>query len=104
VAATPILAVAGPWLYLRARFFRRKWTVITLASTPAANSCWRCARWRAGRCALAAVSMARWAPGAARILPPCAAGGHRAAIHSLQQVEHPARQQSSGGGVGQKRR
>lgn len=35
VAATPILAVAGPWLYLRARFFRRKWTVITLASTPA---------------------------------------------------------------------
>ena len=35
VAATPILAVAGPWLYLRVRFFRRKWTVITLASTPA---------------------------------------------------------------------
>lgn len=35
VAATPILAVAGPWLYLRIRFFRRKWTVITLASTPA---------------------------------------------------------------------
>ena len=35
VAATPILAVAGPWLYLRIRFFRRKWTVIALASTPA---------------------------------------------------------------------
>lgn len=35
VAATPILAVAGPWLYLRVRFFRRKWTVITLAATPA---------------------------------------------------------------------
>ena len=35
VAATPILAVAGPWLYLRIRFIRRKWTVITLASTPA---------------------------------------------------------------------
>jgi hypothetical protein len=35
VAATPILAVAGPWLYLRIRFFRRKWMVITLASTPA---------------------------------------------------------------------
>lgn len=35
VAATPILAVGGPWLYLRWRFFRRKWTAITLASTPA---------------------------------------------------------------------
>lgn len=35
VAATPILAVGMPWLYLRLRFFRRKWTVITLASTPA---------------------------------------------------------------------
>ena len=35
VAAPPILAVARPWLFLRIRFFRRKWTVITLASTPA---------------------------------------------------------------------
>ncbi len=35
VAATPILAVAGPWLYLRIRFFRRKWTAIALAATPA---------------------------------------------------------------------
>jgi hypothetical protein len=35
VAATPIITVAGPWLYLRIRFFRRKWTVISLASTPA---------------------------------------------------------------------
>ena len=35
VAAPPILAVAMPWLYLRIRFFRRKWTVIALASTPA---------------------------------------------------------------------
>lgn len=35
VAATPILAVAGPWLYLRARFFRRKWTAVALAATPA---------------------------------------------------------------------
>ncbi|HEX5144104.1 MAG TPA: hypothetical protein VFW21_09560 [Mycobacterium sp.] len=35
VAATPILAVAGPWLYLRVRFARRKYTAITLASTPA---------------------------------------------------------------------
>ena len=33
VAAPPILAVAGPWLFLRVRFFRRKWTAITLAST-----------------------------------------------------------------------
>lgn len=35
VAAPPILAVAMPWLVLRVRFFRRKWTVITLAATPA---------------------------------------------------------------------
>jgi hypothetical protein len=33
VAAPPILFVAMPWLYLRIRFFRRKWTAITLAST-----------------------------------------------------------------------
>ncbi|BBX32027.1 hypothetical protein MMAG44476_20642 [Mycolicibacterium mageritense DSM 44476 = CIP 104973] len=35
VAATPIFIVATPWLYLRVRFFRRKWTAITLASTAA---------------------------------------------------------------------
>lgn len=35
VAAAPILFVAMPWLYLRGRFFRRKWTAITLASTAA---------------------------------------------------------------------
>lgn len=35
VASAPILFVAMPWLYLRVRFFRRKWTVITLASTAA---------------------------------------------------------------------
>ncbi|MDH6196089.1 hypothetical protein M2272_002732 [Mycobacterium frederiksbergense] len=35
VAAAPILFVVMPWLYLRMRFFRRKWTVITLASTAA---------------------------------------------------------------------
>lgn len=35
VVATPVLAVGMPWLYLRLRFFRRKWTVISLASTPA---------------------------------------------------------------------
>ena len=35
VAATPILAVAMPWLFLRVRFFRRKWTAVTLAATPA---------------------------------------------------------------------
>jgi hypothetical protein len=33
VAAPPILFVAMPWLFLRIRFFRRKWTAITLAST-----------------------------------------------------------------------
>ena len=35
VAAPPIMAVAMPWLFLRIRFFRRKWTVIALAQTPA---------------------------------------------------------------------
>jgi hypothetical protein len=35
VAAPPILAVAMPWLFLRVRFYRRKWTALTLAATPA---------------------------------------------------------------------
>ncbi|OBG79342.1 hypothetical protein A5714_14515 [Mycobacterium sp. E2462] len=35
VAAPPILAVTMPWLFLRLRFFRRKWTVTALAATPA---------------------------------------------------------------------
>ncbi|BBZ77815.1 hypothetical protein MANY_31520 [Mycolicibacterium anyangense] len=35
VAAPPILAVGMPWLFLRIRFFRRKWTVIALTRTPA---------------------------------------------------------------------
>ena len=35
VAAPPILFVAMPWLFLRVRFFRRKWTAMTLAATPA---------------------------------------------------------------------
>ena len=35
VAAPPILFVALPWLFLRIRFFRRKWTALTLAATPA---------------------------------------------------------------------
>jgi hypothetical protein len=35
VAAPPILAVAMPWLFLRVRFFHRKWTALTLAATPA---------------------------------------------------------------------
>jgi hypothetical protein len=34
VAAPPILFVAMPWLFLRIRFFRRKWIAITLARTP----------------------------------------------------------------------
>ena len=33
VAAPPILFVAMPWLFLRIRFFRRKWIAITLART-----------------------------------------------------------------------
>ncbi|MDX1890057.1 hypothetical protein [Mycolicibacterium sp. 050158] len=35
VAAPPILFVVLPWLVLRVRFFRRKWTALTLAATPA---------------------------------------------------------------------
>ena len=35
VAAPPILAIGMPWLALRIRFFRRKWTVIALAQTAA---------------------------------------------------------------------
>ncbi|VBA59010.1 hypothetical protein [Mycobacterium attenuatum] len=35
VAATPILAVAMPWLFLRLRFFRRKVTVTALAASAA---------------------------------------------------------------------
>ncbi|MCW2687791.1 MAG: rane protein [Mycobacterium sp.] len=35
VASPPILAIAMPWLFLRLRFFRRKWTALALAATPA---------------------------------------------------------------------
>jgi hypothetical protein len=35
VVAVPILIVVMPWLFLRVRFFRRKWTVTGLAATPA---------------------------------------------------------------------
>jgi hypothetical protein len=35
VAAVPILVVVVPWLFLRLRFFRRKWVVTALAATPA---------------------------------------------------------------------
>lgn len=35
VAATPIVTVGMPWMFLRIRFFRRKLTVLTLASTHA---------------------------------------------------------------------
>jgi hypothetical protein len=35
VAAPPILFIVLPWLYARVRFARRKWTVLTLAATPA---------------------------------------------------------------------
>src|SRR6476469_3012254 len=35
VAAPPIMAIAGPCLVLRLRFFRRKWVALTLARTPA---------------------------------------------------------------------
>ncbi|HTM83865.1 MAG TPA: hypothetical protein VL179_03010 [Mycobacterium sp.] len=35
VVAPPMLAVVMPWLVLRLRFFRRKWSVVTLAGSPA---------------------------------------------------------------------
>jgi hypothetical protein len=35
VVAPPILVAAMPWLFLRLRFFRRKWTVTALVATPA---------------------------------------------------------------------
>jgi hypothetical protein len=35
VVAVPLLLVVIPWLFLRLRFFRRKWTVTGLAATPA---------------------------------------------------------------------
>lgn len=35
VTLPPILAVTMPWLYLRIRFFRRKWVVTALAATAA---------------------------------------------------------------------
>jgi hypothetical protein len=35
VVAVPLLIVVMPWLLLRLRFFRRKWTVTGLAATPA---------------------------------------------------------------------
>lgn len=35
VVAVPLLIVVVPWLLLRLRFFRRKWTVTGLAATPA---------------------------------------------------------------------
>lgn len=34
VIAVPILLAVGPWLFLRIRFFRRKWVVSGLATTP----------------------------------------------------------------------
>jgi hypothetical protein len=35
VAAPPALGLVVPWLVLRIRFFRRKWTISALAATPA---------------------------------------------------------------------
>jgi len=35
VVALPILVAVTPWLFLRLRFFRRKWVVTGLAATPA---------------------------------------------------------------------
>ncbi len=35
VVALPILVAVAPWLFLRIRFFRRKWVVTGLAATPA---------------------------------------------------------------------
>jgi hypothetical protein len=79
VAAPPILAVAMPWLFLRVRFFRRKWTALTLAGTPA------------GEQLLALRALAnRPLPKLAAIHPdPVGAwrGHDRAAIHGLAALE-----------------
>ena len=38
VVALPILVAVVPWLFLRLRFFRRKWVVTALAATPAGRT------------------------------------------------------------------
>ena len=38
VVALPILVAVVPWLFLRLRFFRRKWMVTGLAATPAGRA------------------------------------------------------------------
>lgn len=42
VVALPILIAVLPWLFLRLRFFRRKWIVTALAATPAGGLTWGC--------------------------------------------------------------
>ena len=80
VAAPPILAIAMPWLFLRVRFFRRKWTAIDAGRAhPPANSCWRCGRWPTGR----------WPSSRRSASTPSARGGARTprAIRGLAALE-----------------
>ena len=79
VAAPPIMAIAGPWLVLRLRFFRRKWVALTLARRLRASNCSRCGRWPTGR----------W-PSSRRSTPTRSARGDartRAAISGLAALE-----------------
>lgn len=79
VAAPPLLAALLPWLLLRLRFARRKWTAITLAATPA------------GEQLLALRALANRPPGRLTAVSADPAGAWRrddpSAIHGLAAVE-----------------
>lgn len=79
VAAPPILAVTMPWLFLRLRFFRRKWTVTALAATPA------------GQQLLALRAMTNRSPGKLAAVSADPVGGWRredpVTIHRLAALE-----------------
>jgi hypothetical protein len=65
IAALPILVVVVPWLFLRLRFFRRKWVVTALAATPA------------GEQLLALRALTNRSPGKLAAISPDPVGGWR---------------------------
>ncbi|BAX94533.1 hypothetical protein [Mycobacterium shigaense] len=79
VASPPILAVTMPWLFLRLRFLRRKWTVTALAATPA------------GQQLLALRALANRSPGRLAAVSPDPVGAWRhedpVAIRALAALE-----------------
>jgi hypothetical protein len=79
VASPPILAVTGPWLFLRLRFFRRKLTVTALAATAA------------GQQLLALRALANRSPAKLAAVSPDPVGGWRhedpVVIRSLAALE-----------------